>query len=506
MHPLAGRLIRGPARRAALVAFGAGALVAVAAANAAGYRYGVSDQEFYIPAIYLELDPSLFPHDRPLIDAQDALFLAFDDLVAALVRTTGAGLPSLFLAGYAAALLALFAGAWLVGRRWYASAWTAGAFLAALTLRHQIPGTAVNTFEGYLQPRTIAFGLGVLGLAAFLRGRRIATLLTIVGAALAHPTTAAWFGIWLAVATLVSERPSRRVLAVLTGGAVVAASLLAWLLVSRGLQTMSPEWIAAASRRYLLFSSWKVWTWVAHAAIVAVAVVVYRRRVSAGLADAAERGVMMGALALLAVLLAIVPLVEARIALAVQLQAGRILWIWDFLATAYVIWALAEGSAAVSVPRARVVFAVLALVACGRGIYIMEWEFPERPLVRMHLPAGEWGRVMAWASTTPVGSNFLADPGHAWRYGMSVRIGARRDVFLEASKDPALAMYSDRSAARLAARQRDLGEFSQLDAARARALDRRYDLDYVIAEHAINLPVVRDFGRFKVYSLADRPR
>jgi hypothetical protein len=191
----------------------------------------------------------------------------------------------------------------------------------------------------------------------------------------------------------------------------------------------------------------------------------------------------------------------------VQLQAGRILWVWDFLATAYVIWLLAERPGVVSPTRARVVFAVLALVACGRGLYIMGWEFPERPLIRMHLPGGEWGRVMAWASSTPAGSNFLVDPGHAWRYGVSVRIAARRDVFLEAAKDPALAMYSAESARRVAERQRDLGDFGQLDAARAEALDAEYDLDYVIAEHRIALPLVRDFGRFKVYRLdEDLPR
>jgi len=111
---------------------------------------------------------------------------------------------------------------------------------------------------------------------------------------------------------------------------------------------------------------------------------------------------------------------------------------------------------------------------------------------------------MAWASSTPAGSNFLTDPGHAWRYGVSVRIGARRDVFLEASKDPALATYSAEAATRVVRRQRDLGDFNHLDARRARALDRRYDLDYVIAEHRIDLPVVREFGAFKVYSLRDR--
>lgn len=478
----------------------------MAAANAAGYRYGVSDQEFYIPVIYLELDPSLFPHDRPMFDAQDALFLAFDDVAAAIVRGTGASLPVLFFAGYAAALLAMFGGAWLVGRRWYASPWAAAALVAALTLRHQVPGTSVNTFEGYFQPRTLAFGLGLIALAAFLRGRLGATLVLVGVAALAHPTTAAWFVLWLGAATLVTRRPSPRVMVLLAACGAAGIALLLWLAAERGTQPMSAAWTEGATRRYLFFSLWPVWTWIAHAAIVGIAVFAYRRRAAAGLVAPAERGVFIGALCLLGFLLAVVPFVEARIPLAVQLQAGRILWIWDFLATAYVIWLMAEHPSFVSRERARAVFVVLALVACARGSYIMGWEFPERPLFRMHLPGGEWGRVMAWATSTPAGSNFLTDPGHAWRYGVSVRIGAQRDVFLEGAKDPALAMYSAESARRVATRQRDLGDFSRLDAARARALDARYDLDYVIAEHRIDLPLVRDFGRFKVYSLDGRAR
>ncbi|HXE81192.1 MAG TPA: hypothetical protein VNK41_10605 [Vicinamibacterales bacterium] len=489
------------ALRAAFFAAAGAALLIVAAANAAGYRYGVSDQEFYIPVVYLELDPALFPHDRPMFDAQDALFLAFDDVAAAVVRATGLSLPVLFLAGYAVALLSIFGGAWLIGRRWYASPWTAAALVAALTLRHQVPGTGVNTFEGYFQPRTLAFGLGLLAVAAFLRSRTWVMLLLTGGAALAHPTTAVWFAMWLGAAALVARRRSRLVAAGLAVCGLAAAMLLAWLVVQRGVEPMSDEWIAGASRRYLFFSRWPAWTWIAHAAVIGIAVFAYRRRGAAGLVTATERGIFIGAFALLAFFLAVIPFVEARIPLAVQLQAGRILWVWDVLATVYAIWLLAERPGVPSLARPRIVFAVLAVIACARGAYIMGWEFPDRPLVRMHLPGGEWGRVMAWASTTPIDSNFLAHPEHAWQYGVSVRIGARRDVFLEASKDPALAMYSEESAERVAARQRELGDFNQLDAARAAALARRYDLDYVITERTMDLPLVRRFGRFNVYRL-----
>ena len=39
------------------------AFVLLATLNSAGYRYGASDQAFYIPAVLRHLDPALFPRD-----------------------------------------------------------------------------------------------------------------------------------------------------------------------------------------------------------------------------------------------------------------------------------------------------------------------------------------------------------------------------------------------------------------------------------------------------------
>ena len=73
------------------VAWAAGGLlfVMLATANGAGYRYGTSDQAFYIPAIIRALNPASFPRDAALIDAQGRL-MVIDEIVAALVSVTGA--------------------------------------------------------------------------------------------------------------------------------------------------------------------------------------------------------------------------------------------------------------------------------------------------------------------------------------------------------------------------------------------------------------------------------
>jgi uncharacterized membrane protein len=108
---------------------------------------------------------------------------------------------------------------------------------------------------------------------------------------------------------------------------------------------------------------------------------------------------------------------------------------------------------------------------------------------------------MKWAADRPVGTHFLANPGHAWRYGSSVRAASGRDVYLEEAKDIAIAIYSREIAHEITQRISDLGNFDTLDAARARELAHLYKLDYLITKRFIELPKVYETGEFKVYSL-----
>ena len=57
--------------------------VLLATANGAGYRYGVSDQAFYIPVVARSIDPTLFPLDGSLIYAQGRLMFV-DEVMAAI--------------------------------------------------------------------------------------------------------------------------------------------------------------------------------------------------------------------------------------------------------------------------------------------------------------------------------------------------------------------------------------------------------------------------------------
>src|SRR5687767_4569777 len=88
--------------------------IVLATANGAGYRYGTSDQAFYIPAVTRVLDAAAFPRDAPLIDAQGRLILT-DEILAGAARATGFSLDILFLCAYLLSLALIWAALVLIG-------------------------------------------------------------------------------------------------------------------------------------------------------------------------------------------------------------------------------------------------------------------------------------------------------------------------------------------------------------------------------------------------------
>ena len=118
----------------------------------------------------------------------------------------------------------------------------------------------------------------------------------------------------------------------------------------------------------------------------------------------------------------------------------------------------------------------------------------ERPTVRSFAiaPGGVavGGRDALASRRSRSTSHVLADPGHAWKYGTSVRVSAGRDVFLEEVKDSALAIYSRDVAAsrrRTARRRRRLlTPHGRDEHSRWR---RSHDLDFLVTEADLPLPV-----------------
>ena len=469
----------------------------IATANGAGYRFGVSDQAFYIPVIARALDPAAFPRDATLIDAQGQLMVS-DQVIAGLIRRTGWSLDSVFFVGYLLSLAFIWAGIIQIGDRLYRYRWTTLALGMAFTLRHRIARTSANSFEPYFHPRMLAFGICLLAVAAVLR-RRIWLAITLVGvSALVHVTTAMWFAVLLGAAILVIDRRFRVPSAVIAGAAIVlGAAALAAGALGEALVRMDAVWLESVSSKDSLFATqWPVWTWVVNLGLLALLLLAHQRRVRRGAATAESTALVWGACAVIALFLATLPLVAWQLAFPVQLQISRVFWLVDFLATAWLIGELAEANER----RARLVLLVIGLLAIGRGVYGIEGR--DRSLFAMHLAPTPWHDAMAWLRDQPTGVHVLADPGHAWKYGTSVRVSAGRDVLLEEQKDSAIAMYSRDVAKRVVERIAAIGDFNALTPLQINELSQRYDLDYLVTERTV--PSLREVYRneqFRIYDV-----
>jgi hypothetical protein len=491
------------ARQSALVVGLVMAACVLGILNSGGYRYGISDQAFYLPAVLQHLDQSLFPRDRALLHAQDR-FMLFDDLVARVVQATQLSLPFLFLILFVVGLLVHFSACVALGRFWYRSWWTTAALVFLLTLRHRITRTGVNTLEGYLHPRMLAFAAGSWALVAFLRGHTLASIGLIVVASALHTTTALWFAIWIGVAIVIAERRWRWPLA---AAAAAVASVGMWSLwfgpLREQLQYMDDAWLAVLNvKDYLFPTAWPVSAWLINLAYPLIVWIGYRMRRTRSLVQPREEALVFGALALSGLFLLSLPFVAARLALAVQLQVSRIFWMLELVSAVYLVWYAMEGRTGEGIRRnARWVTIVLALASLSRGAYIMLVEQPERRIIQTSPPENEWSDVMKWVRQTAIDTHVLADPNHAFRYESSERILGQRDVFLEASKDTAVATYSRTIAHRVFERIQALGDFETMTTDRARSLAERYDLNYLITERSLNLPRVYQNARFNVYAL-----
>jgi hypothetical protein len=469
--------------------------------NSAGYRYGASDLAFYIPAALERIDPSLFPRDTPLIASQARLTM-IDETIAGLAKMTGLTMPALFLTLYVTTLALLLAGAMLFGRLLYRSTWTTMALVAALTLKHAIAKSGTNTLEGYFHPRQLAFSLGVLALVALLHRRVLAAVALVFAGGLLHPTTALWFSIWIGMASAVNYRRWRRPM---IAAVVVAAIAGTWMLtvgpLAGRLVRMDEAWIATLETKDYLFPlEWPAYAWLLNLAYAPVIFFIYKRRSQAGLLIDGERGLVSGCLVLIGVFALALPLNAARVALVIQLQVPRIFWMLDFLTVVYLVWLIAEDRSG-SIRRAQIAVLTIALASLCRSAYIKFVRFPDRPIAEIAIPDSDWGRVMAWARTTPRDSGWLAHPGHAIRYGTSLRVAAERDVFVEGIKDAAIGMYDRDVAMRTRDRLAELQDFDMLTPERARALATRYNLDYLVTTQSIDLPIAHSSGSLRVYRL-----
>ncbi len=482
------------------LAAGAFLFIVVATANSGGYRYGISDQAFYVSAVVKDLHPSFFPRDGSLIETESGAMWT-DEILASLARVVRVDLPPLFFALYLITLVTLFAGAVSFARAAGFSWWAVAVFILLLTLRHRIARTATNSLEGYMHPRELSFALGVVALACLVRGRQMLAGVCLLLAACWHPTTGAWFGVILAAS--VAARIQRRHLVV---PGIAAAGLAIWAVLwgplAARLVIMDPAWLAVlGDKDYLFPHQWPVYAWTVNLAYPVIILFIARRRRQLGCAVPGEPQILLGVWLLVGIFLLSLPLTTWRLALSVQLQVTRVFWVLDFMTVAYLAWWIADDLLDRRGAR-RVVIVILAAFSIGRG-YDLSFVQPGRQLFAIGLPKSDWIEAMDWLRTQPAALHVLADPGHTWKYGPSVRVAAQKDTLIEAGKDSAIAIYDRSIAMRVANRLAAVGDFDRLDATAARALAVRYGLDVIVAraDRPIELPVLHRNSSFVVFDL-----
>ena len=74
-------------------------------------------------------------------------------------------------------------------------------------------------------------------------------------------------------------------------------------------------------------------------------------------------------------------------------------------------------------------------------------------------------------------------------------------MLIEPLKDHAVAMYDRSIAMRVADRERALSVLAWDTPDGARALARRYGLDYLVVDHPVDLPLVHQAGSLFIYRL-----
>jgi hypothetical protein len=486
-----------PLALAAVVA----AFVLAATANSGGYRYGVSDQAFYATAVVKDLHPSRFPRDSRLLDVEAGLMWA-DEIVAGVVRAAGGRQPPVYLVLYIASLVLLCAAAVAFGRSAGFSWWAIAGLLVLLTFRHRISKTGANSLEGYMHPRMIAFAFGVVALAAVMRARHLQALCWTVLVACWHPTTALWFGTVVGVATIIGQPDWRRWT---LGALAVAAGVGIWMVwlgpLAGRLTIMDAAWLRVlAEKDYLFPHEWPAYAWATNLLYPILVVAIYRQRRAQGRLAAGEAGLVAGLVALALVFLISFPLTVMRVALAVQLQVTRVFWVLDFAMAAYLAWWIFDGWLPARRVARTAAIALLITASVGRGVFLLSQD---RRLFSPGLSTTPWVDAMNWLRARPEPWHVLVDPGHAWKYGVSARLAAEKDILVEAGKDSALALYDREIAMAVGARLAALDDFEHITPARLAALAQSYGLDVAVLDGSrrLDLPELYRNTQFVIYQI-----
>jgi hypothetical protein len=231
-----------------------------------GYHPYAEDGGLYATGIKLLLNPALYPHSLPFVEAH-LRFSFFAPAVAATVRLTHLSLETILLSIHLLSIWTTLYAIWLLAERCYTSrlAHAGAVLLAAVWLTVPIAGTSLILMDPYVTARSISLPCTLFALAAALDLRASANRLhpfilctaMLLLAVATHPLMAAYaLGNVLLLLTITSPRQSLRRWG--TSALCLAALTLAALLQATA-PPDSTDYVRIAITRYYWFLS--RWQW-----------------------------------------------------------------------------------------------------------------------------------------------------------------------------------------------------------------------------------------------------
>ena len=220
-----------------------------------GYQFGVGDQQFYLPQLQAELDPSLYPDSTGIfrITNEFSFFMPYFAVPARYF-----GLEWTFLLAYLVASVGLYFISFLLAEKLTGDRLAAYGFLLLMLPVTFVPETAALVWDNYLTHRNVALPLCLLGVYLILNRKHVLAYFLFGFAALIHPITAAAFAAACsgALAYDLWRKSIIPQVVLLAGGAMLAgAGLLLWKLLtlpvgdSAFFSPTTLEWVAIVRQR-----------------------------------------------------------------------------------------------------------------------------------------------------------------------------------------------------------------------------------------------------------------
>lgn len=393
-----------------------------------GYHPYAEDGGLYMAGVKHLLDPALYPHGTAFV-LEPMRFSLFAPIVAAIVRLTHLGLPSVLLLLHLASTWATLFAAWMLASRCWPTreARTGAVALLACWLSLPIAGTALLFMDPYVTARSLSTPCMMLALVGVLdmtarNGTRsarqrgfILSLVSFLLAAAMHPLMAAYaLGASL---VLMCIRSSRRSISTWATESLCIAALGLAIFLQAVAPTESPEYIRVAlTRTYWFIAKWRWYEIVGLIAPVAILAAIAWNVFGAAKSPSTETEQARKALAQTAVTVGFTAIIVALLFaqanapthLIARLQPLRIFQI-VYLVMALTLGAkLGEAILRRSPWRWAATLAILGItmLAASRSAYPdshhleMPWSNPQNP----------WVRAFVWIrENTPKNALFALD-------------------------------------------------------------------------------------------------